>query len=577
MYKFKLVSMGKKPVAYTLLFSAVILIAIVMMIGQLPSAHANTPVQFRITHINTTTATTSVSTTSLNTTTIPTNNTCNTLVMLYVGHNDTCAPFTASLTDLGQPNSNGTSPASFSIYYGNVLTNTTNLYPNQSATFTVHGIQSKLYVYQTFAGLYVYQKWAKVSFGLTNTITTTSTSSVSTSSTTVPGRLYTAFSTAQYQNLGSKSIKTIIEPAELLLYNFNSTTSYMYDLTPYELTGLKNSSAGANKVKLVYSGIGSNLWISPTNPLLVTVDGYTSKNSIAPVSEVVVFENGTNLVLTLPISLYGLTGIMPSRALPGTLTISVENSSTTNALNITNNTANSTSVATTLGELKSVNPVGFTISSNTTYYNANFTSLVKKTSASPKKKGIQEWFTYSYPTNPNSIVPIVNSTYGVSEQPEFQVDFNYTNVTTTTTTSIIPHLVTTFTEKGLPKNGIFEVTYYNTTESTTSNILHFSTLAGNYTFTVYNYTPSNTVRYVPVNIIATHLAAGSTFNVTYVKLSGTFVPSNTTNSTYINGTNIYNTSINTSATGVSTAKVNGVINQIVNFFTGIFNGIAKAL
>jgi hypothetical protein len=91
-----------------------------------------------------------------------TNNTCNRLVIVYVGHNDTCNQYTVQLTNLGQPNKTGITPAEFSIYYNNVLVNTTVLYPKQTGVFLDHGARLQLYVNQTFAGLYAYQKWAQI-------------------------------------------------------------------------------------------------------------------------------------------------------------------------------------------------------------------------------------------------------------------------------------------------------------------------------------------------------------------------------------------------------------------------------
>jgi hypothetical protein len=82
---------------------------------------------------------------------------------VYVGHNLTSGGFTVQLADLGQPNSNGISPASILVYYNNVLTNTTSIFPAASATkFNVTGHVLYVKVNQTFAGLYAYQKWAKM-------------------------------------------------------------------------------------------------------------------------------------------------------------------------------------------------------------------------------------------------------------------------------------------------------------------------------------------------------------------------------------------------------------------------------
>ena len=85
------------------------------------------------------------------------------LTTLYVGQNLTSGPFKVMLTDLGQPNSNGISPAGVNIYYNNVLTNVTSIYPNDTTQqFNVTGHNLYVKVKSTFAGLYAYQKYAKI-------------------------------------------------------------------------------------------------------------------------------------------------------------------------------------------------------------------------------------------------------------------------------------------------------------------------------------------------------------------------------------------------------------------------------
>jgi len=82
---------------------------------------------------------------------------------VYVGNNVTCGSFSAVLADLGQPNGNGVSPAIFNIYFNGVLTNVSQaIYPNSQVEFNASGHELFLYVNNTFAGLYAYQKWAKI-------------------------------------------------------------------------------------------------------------------------------------------------------------------------------------------------------------------------------------------------------------------------------------------------------------------------------------------------------------------------------------------------------------------------------
>ncbi len=81
---------------------------------------------------------------------------------VFVGENLTSGSFKVELTDLGQAANNGQSPASVSVYYNNVLTNVTAIYENTTQVFNVSGQTVDVHVGQTFAGLYAYEKWAKM-------------------------------------------------------------------------------------------------------------------------------------------------------------------------------------------------------------------------------------------------------------------------------------------------------------------------------------------------------------------------------------------------------------------------------
>ena len=83
------------------------------------------------------------------------------LTTLYVGQNLTVGNFTVQLTDLGQP-ANGISPAAINLYYHGVLKNITQIKPGTQQQFNVSGHNVFVKVNQTFAGLYAYQKYAKV-------------------------------------------------------------------------------------------------------------------------------------------------------------------------------------------------------------------------------------------------------------------------------------------------------------------------------------------------------------------------------------------------------------------------------
>ncbi len=140
--------------------------------------------QFSLYPVNSTTTTS----TSTVTTTISNINACNQLVNVYVGNNVTCKQFTVKLDDLSYPNSNGISAGIFSIYYNNVLTNQTVLYPGQTGIFHQSNVYLNLYVNKTFPGLYAYQKWAQIMLNVaqTSAINTTTTVTTTTVTTTVP-------------------------------------------------------------------------------------------------------------------------------------------------------------------------------------------------------------------------------------------------------------------------------------------------------------------------------------------------------------------------------------------------------
>ena len=76
------------------------------------------------------------------------------LTTIYVGQNLTAGPYTVQLTDIGQPNSNGISPAAINLYKNGALTNVTSVLPPKTASFNISGVKVYVKVNQTFAGLY---------------------------------------------------------------------------------------------------------------------------------------------------------------------------------------------------------------------------------------------------------------------------------------------------------------------------------------------------------------------------------------------------------------------------------------
>ncbi len=86
---------------------------------------------------------------------------------VYVGHSVACGKaYTVELADLGTPTTNGISPAAINVYYKGTLTNTTSVYPGNTVIFRSHSQYLYVTVNQTSAGLYAYQKWAKISVTL---------------------------------------------------------------------------------------------------------------------------------------------------------------------------------------------------------------------------------------------------------------------------------------------------------------------------------------------------------------------------------------------------------------------------
>lgn len=84
------------------------------------------------------------------------------LSTVYVGKNLTSGPFTVQLADLGTANNAGVSTAAINVYYHGVLTNSSSIFPGNTVKYNISGTQLWVKVNQTFAGLYAYQKWAKI-------------------------------------------------------------------------------------------------------------------------------------------------------------------------------------------------------------------------------------------------------------------------------------------------------------------------------------------------------------------------------------------------------------------------------
>ena len=81
---------------------------------------------------------------------------------VYVGKNLTSGPWTIQLQDLAQTNNGTNDAAAVSIYYNGVNTNETSLSTRTTTKFNVSGHTLFVDLNSTFAGLYAYQKWAKI-------------------------------------------------------------------------------------------------------------------------------------------------------------------------------------------------------------------------------------------------------------------------------------------------------------------------------------------------------------------------------------------------------------------------------
>ena len=82
--------------------------------------------------------------------------------IVYIGRNISANGFTLSLTNLGQPNSQGVSSAAVSLYYDGILANTSQIYPNSLTKFQTGNHMVYVYLERTFNGTYAYQKWAQI-------------------------------------------------------------------------------------------------------------------------------------------------------------------------------------------------------------------------------------------------------------------------------------------------------------------------------------------------------------------------------------------------------------------------------
>ena len=175
------------------------------------------------------------------------------MTTLYVGQNLTAGNFTVQLTDLGQP-ANGISPASLNIYYLGKLTNITQIKPNTQQEYNISGHNVFVKVNTTFAGLYAYQKYAKLQ---------------------VYSNVYTLNSGSVFNQTNDPGWKT------LLLWTNTSSGSatqlqsiIVYNSSPTSLTAGKTFSFIGNPAVWNLEFLGSNLG-NNYDPITVST-GYNS-------------------------------------------------------------------------------------------------------------------------------------------------------------------------------------------------------------------------------------------------------------------------------------------------------------
>lgn len=342
---------------------------------------------------------------------------------VYVGHNVTTGPWTVQLQDLGQPSSTAVSAASVAIYYNGQLTNTTSITPGTTTKFNYTGHTVYVNVQSTFAGLYAYQKWAKmqvysnvlnlnssrvynqstnpgwnVYLLWTNTTSGTKARALqsliiynTTTTDLAPGgsiniiqnpSLYkfsfvgdtlassqydqvsaslTSSSSVTYQNLAGSTTYTatngntitasnLTEPVQYLTvtssipnsltYAGQTGSSVQYDLTPYAFTPYQDrgtnvfgnnaisfTGATGSNVVFTYNGPGAGTWVSTSNPVTVTITGYTSNSANQGASTATATFQSNTATAALSTMFYNVTGIKISRALPGALSVKVYSNS----------------------------------------------------------------------------------------------------------------------------------------------------------------------------------------------------------------------------------------------------------
>ncbi len=463
------------------------------------------------------------------------------LQTIYVGHNISSGPWTVQLQDLAQTTNGLNAAAAVAVYYNGQQTNesTISSLPN-TAKFNVTGHLLYVSVNSTFAGLYAYQKWAKLQlynnvykvvsgqpFNKTNDPgwndellweNTTSTSgkanqlygivlyNVTPVSTLLPGQSFSFIQnpsvykltfvgdtlgnnydtvTAQVSTvageqyalgttatLGGFSITNITEPAQLLTvtsgipnafsYAGQTSSSVIYDLTPYAISGLANTIslntiAGTVGTNVVFTyndpsttAAKTSPWLSNSLPVAVTIAGYsqsqktfTQQTASFSYNTTAAAGNTISNVIILGTALYNVTAIQiqGNRALPifptGFLTLNVITYNTVlggNSISLA--TFASSSTPTLLYPVSGQTYLGASTSSASINYNQQngqpLSNAVLATASNPTPgAGIHQLFTWkmgevAVPSNTAALdylgVGIYNASIGAS--PTYMVNYS---------------------------------------------------------------------------------------------------------------------------------------------------------
>ncbi len=214
---------------------------------------------------------------------------------VYVGQNLTSGKFTVELADLGQPNANGVSTAALNVYYNGALTNTTAVSPGTITPFNVSGTSLYVNVNQTFAGLYAYEKYAKMKL-YSNVFNVTSGDQFN--KTSNPD-WYTVL---EWTNSSGSGIPNALY--SIILYNSQTQTltpgqsmSFITSPAAYKLTfvGETQGSANFDPISITSTSVPAFSYANQGN----TVTGINTTAVTEPAQELVVTSQIPNAFTTL--------------------------------------------------------------------------------------------------------------------------------------------------------------------------------------------------------------------------------------------------------------------------------------